>query len=459
MEQQTKIQRTVARQREYYLLGETHSKAWRLTQLERLEKGLKNWEERLFTALNQDLGKSRAEAYATELGMVYGEIALAKKKLADWMRPKKVSSPMHQFPSYSRIVMEPRGCVLIMSPWNYPLQLTINPLIAALAAGNVAIVKPSRYSAHTSAAIANMLKEAFPEEIVAVFEGGSEVNQALLQERFDLIFFTGSPRVGKVVLRAAAETLTPAILELGGKSPCIVDETADIDRAARRIIWGKCLNAGQTCVAPDYVLVHQSVEKTLIREMERAITAQFGSHPLENPEYPHIINQHHYERLVGLMQSGEVLFGGETDASQLRIAPTLMKAAIDAAVMQEEIFGPLLPIFAYDSLDEVIRQLAKQEKPLALYLFTTSREAEARVTERISFGGGCINDTVVHLTNPELPFGGVGNSGMGSYHGKTGFDTFSHAKGILKKSNRVDVTLRYPPYGEEAEQKFRKWMK
>ena len=356
---------------------------------------------------------------------------------------------MH-FKSSSYRVPEPYGVVLIMSPWNYPFQLAFAPLIGAVAAGNCAVVKPSSYSPHTSSLIAKILGGCFPKEYIAVIEGGREANQELLNQKFDYIFFTGSVSVGRTVMEAASRHLTPVTLELGGKSPCIVHEDANLELAARRIMWGKCLNSGQTCVAPDYLLVHRDVKDRLIMAMEKAITEFFGDTPCRNPEYPRIINEKHFNRLKGLLSDGRILVGGDVNEATLQIAPTIVdQVSWESPVMQEEIFGPILPVLEFEGIHEVITAVNSRPKPLALYLFTNDKNVEKRIIKSISFGGGCINDTIVHLATSYMPFGGVGESGMGSYHGKWSFDTFTHYKSIMKKSIWPDIRLRYPPYRDK----------
>ena len=435
------------RQKEYFRTGETKNVAFRLAQLERMQDWIGKNEEAIMEALHKDLHKAPFEAYATEIGIVKEEIRYTLKHLRGWARPKRVPTPITQFPSRSFIYSEPYGTVLIMSPWNYPFQLTIAPLVGALSAGNCAVLKPSSYSVHTSAMIQEMIREVFPSCYVTVVTGGREENEALLNEKFDYIFFTGSPKVGKSVMEKAARHLTPVSLELGGKSPCIVDETADLRTAAKRIVWGKFLNAGQTCVAPDYVLVQHSVKKRLIHYIIRQIQKMYGQEPLENEEYPAIINQRHFKRISGLINENKVIYGGKTDSITLRIEPTVMDGITwDDAVMKEEIFGPVLPIMSYYDLREAAAAIEAQSSPLALYLFTRDKKRESYILEKLSYGGGCINDTVVHLATPYLPFGGVGQSGMGKYHGKASFDTFTHEKSILKKSVLVDIPFRYPPF-------------
>lgn len=442
------MKETIEKQRDFFASGKTLDLKFRLEQLEALRRGIQKCEGEILHALESDLGKSAFEGYETEVGLVLEEISFAKKHLREWARSKRVRTPFLHFPSKSKIVKEPLGVVLIMSPWNYPFQLTMAPLAAALAAGNCAVLKPSRYAAATAEVMGKLVRDCFSPEYVCLFQGGRDVNAALLRERFDHIFFTGSVDVGKSVMRAAAEHLTPVTLELGGKSPVLVDQTADIDLAARRIVWGKCLNAGQTCVAPDYVLVQEEAREELLRAMEKYIRVFYGAEPLKNPEYPKIINTKHFARLSSLLPEGKIRCGGRTDPENRKIEPTLLEdVSAEDPVMQEEIFGPILPVLSFREWDEALTFVKSREKPLALYLFTTDRAAKRRVLGEVSFGGGCINDTVVHLTNPHMHFGGVGQSGMGAYHGKKGFYTFSHEKCILEKSNALDIRFRYPPYG------------
>lgn len=382
-----------------------------------------------------------------ESGLVLSEISWMLRHIRCLSRRRTVWSPLAQFPSHSYRQPVPYGNVLIMSPWNYPFLLTMDPLVDAIAAGNTAIVKPSAYSPATSRVMETILRECFPEEYVAVVPGGREENAALLDQKFDLVFFTGSQAVGREVLRRCAEHLTPAVLELGGKSPCIVDETADIPLAARRIVFGKFLNCGQTCVAPDYILCHSSVRDALVAELGRQIEKQYGKNPLENPDYGKIINEKHFRRLCGLMDQRKVVFGGKTDEKERRIAPTVMAdVQWEDAVMGQEIFGPILPVLTYDSFDEIVAKLQGRDKPLALYLFSHNRRHIRTVTTQLRYGGGCINDVVIHLATSSMPFGGVGESGMGCYHGKEGFAAFCHTKSILSKATWLDLPMRYQPY-------------
>lgn len=434
-------------QKQFFQGGTTKELAFRKRMLQRLLQGITDREAAILAALKEDLNKAPFEAYAAEVSLVREEIHFFLKNLKRFARPRRVKTPLVHFPAKSTIYSEPYGRVLIMSPWNYPFQLTLVPLIGALAAGNTAVVKPSNYAPATARVMAELLEELFPPEYVSVVLGGREANQALLQQKFDYIFFTGSVNVGKLVMESASRHLTPVSLELGGKSPCFVDESADIDLAARRIVWGKFLNAGQTCVAPDYLLVHSSVRKPLLEAMKKYILQFYGPQPETNPDFPKIITEKHFQRLKGLLESSQVAFGGTTNPETRQMAPTLVyPAAAEDEVMQEEIFGPLLPILEYESLDEAISFVQERPRPLALYLFTKKKAAEKRILSTLSFGGGCINETVMHLVSPHMPFGGVGDSGMGGYHGRVSFDTFSHKKSILKKSRFLDVPLRYPPY-------------
>ncbi len=441
------IQLCLSEMRDFFQTGTTLSVAWRKQQLKALRLSISEHESAILKALYDDLGKSDFEGYATELGIVYSEIDQHLKHLDAWSRPKRVRSTMLSFPSRSYIVTQPLGVVLIMSPWNYPFQLAIAPLVAALAAGNCAIVKPSRYSSHTSSIIAEILAKVFPSDYVTSFEGGSEMNTALLNYRFDHIFFTGSPTVGKIVMQKAADFLTPVTLELGGKSPAIIDEGTNLKLAAKSIAWGKCLNAGQTCIAPDYVLVKKELEEHFIEELIAAIQGMYGTNPLNNSEFPKIINQKHFTRLAGLLEGGTLAYGGQLDPKLLKIAPTILSSPdLASPLMTDEIFGPILPIITYDTFEEAFAFVQKREHPLALYFFGSNKQHEKQVVHSLLYGGGCINDTVLHLSNPHLPFGGVGASGMGSYHAKDGFLTFSHRKSILKKYTFLDIPLRYAPF-------------
>lgn len=441
------VQLCITEMRTFFRNGSTQSVAWRKIQLKRLKDGIKEHEKQILDALFEDLGKTDFEGYATELGLVYAEIDKHLKHLDAWTGKKRVRNTLLSFPSKAYTISIPLGVVLIMSPWNYPFQLTVAPLVSAMAAGNCVIVKPSRYSSHTSKVLEALIAKLYQSHYVTVFQGGSEMNQELLSHRFDHIFFTGSPTVGRVVMEAAAKTLTPVTLELGGKSPALVEANSNIPLAARRIIWGKCLNAGQTCIAPDYVMVERSVASQLIEEMKQAITRMFGNDPLHSNDLPRIINERHFNRLISLFEEGTLAYGGQIDPKNLKIAPTLMTdVQKTGSLMSDEIFGPILPILTYESFEQAISYIQAREHPLALYLFSNDKDHQEHVVRTVSYGGGCINDTVMHLSNPHLPFGGVGSSGMGSYHAKQGFDTFSHRKSILESKTWLEIKLRYAPY-------------
>ena len=434
-------------QHKFYATGRTRDVSFRVQQLGRLDKVIRKYEADILEALRKDLNKSEYEGYMTEVGMVYDELRFVQKHLTGWAKPRRVRTPLTNFLSTSRIYSEPYGIVLIISPWNYPFLLAMSPLIGAIAAGNCAIVKPSEYSGNVSDIIATILKEAFDPSYVHTVLGDSEVGRGLLEESFDYIFFTGSTAIGKVIMEAAAKHLTPVCLELGGKSPCIVDETANLELAAKRIVWGKFLNAGQTCVAPDYLLVHEKVKDQLLRLVRKYITQFYGSNPGRNKEFPKIINERHFRRLLGLIEGNRGIIGGRADAQTHRIEPTVLEGVEwNSPVMKEEIFGPILPVLEFTNIKEAVHTINQLPKPLALYYFTRDRGRERFVLKNTSYGGGCINDTMVHLASPYMPFGGVGESGMGGYHGKASFDTFSHKKSVLRKSNLIDIPLRYPPY-------------
>ena len=454
------IKDLVTRQRSYFQSGATLPVSARLAALRRLYDAISSHEKEIRRALQKDLGKSGFESYMCETGMVLEEISYMLKHTRKFAREQRVHTPLAQFCSRSYKKPSPYGVTLIMSPWNYPFMLTLSPLADALAAGNTAVVKPSAYSPYTSEVLLSILTECFDPKYVAVVTGGRAENTCLLREHFDYIFFTGSQAVGKEVMRNAAEHLTPVTLELGGKSPCIVDQTADIRLAARRIVFGKYLNCGQTCVAPDYVYCHRSVKDQLIKEVQKQIRRQYGKQPLHSSDYGKIINERHFDRILGLIDEKKVVHGGGSDRSTLRIEPTVMdNVTFSDAVMQEEIFGPVMPILVFDSLDEVIRRINSMPHPLALYIFTSDKKAARKVTARCGFGGGCINDTIIHLATSEMGFGGFGESGMGAYHGKTGFDTFTHYKSIVDKKTWIDLPMRYQPYRKGAEKLVRFFLK
>ena len=454
------IKDLVTRQRSYFQSGATLPVSARLAALRRLYNAISSHEKEIRRALQKDLGKSGFESYMCETGMVLEEISYMLKHTRKFAREQRVHTPLAQFCSRSYKKPSPYGVTLIMSPWNYPFMLTLSPLADALAAGNTAVVKPSAYSPYTSEVLLSILTECFDPKYVAVVTGGRAENTCLLREHFDYIFFTGSQAVGKEVMRSAAEHLTPVTLELGGKSPCIVDQTADIRLAARRIVFGKYLNCGQTCVAPDYVYCHRSVKDQLIKEVQKQIRRQYGKQPLHSSDYGKIINEKHFDRILGLIDEKKVVHGGGSDRSTLRIEPTVMdNVTFSDAVMQEEIFGPVMPILVFDSLDEVIRRINSMPHPLALYIFTSDKKTARKVTARCGFGGGCINDTIIHLATSEMGFGGFGESGMGAYHGKTGFDTFTHYKSIVDKKTWIDLPMRYQPYRKRDEKLVRFFLK
>lgn len=444
---ETEIRQIVENQRTYFYTGATLPLSHRIEALKKIQSYILTHEAEIGKAIRKDLGKSDFESYMCETGLVLSEITYMLKHIRSFAKEKNVLTPLAQFHSRSFKKPSPYGVALIMSPWNYPFLLTIDPLIDALAAGNTVVLKPSAYSPYTSAVIQSMIEECFDTRYVAVITGGRAENTCLLNEHFDYIFFTGSQTVGKEVMRHAAAHLTPVTLELGGKSPCIVEESANIKLAARRIVFGKYLNCGQTCVAPDYIYCDRKIKDQLLAEIKRQIKRQFRSEPLTNKNYGKIINEKHFDRITKLIDSSKVVFGGKCDRTTLKIEPTVMDhVTFDDAVMQEEIFGPILPILTYDSLDQTIHKINSMPHPLALYVFTSDKTAARKVTARCGFGGGCINDTIIHLATSEMGFGGFGESGMGSYHGKDGFRTFSHYKSIVDKKTWLDLPMRYQPY-------------
>jgi aldehyde dehydrogenase (NAD+) len=437
----------VTRLRETFARGHTRSPEWRRAQLDRIVALIDAHTDEFLAALKADLGKPEIEARVTDLSIVKAEALAAKKHLARWMRAEKVKTPLNVQPASSRIVREPLGVVLIIAPWNYPVQLLLSPLIGAIAAGNCVVLKPSEVAVRTSALLGRLIPQYLDTDAIATIEGGVDETTALLRERFDHILYTGNGAVARVVMAAAAKHLTPVTLELGGKSPCIVDQHVDIEVAARRIVWGKFLNAGQTCIAPDYVLVHESREGELLAAMTKTLREFYGDDPKQTPDYGRIINERHHRRLAVLLKDGEVVTGGQADESERYIAPTILRnVKPDAPVMLDEIFGPILPVLRVHDIDEAIRFVNQREKPLALYVFTSDAATEQAVLSQTSSGGACVNATIFHLANPELPFGGVGPSGMGAYHGRSSFELFSHHKSVLVKSTRLDPRMAYPPY-------------
>lgn len=438
----------VNRLQSYYRSGATRSIAFRKGQLHKLRKAIHQYEPQLLAALKQDLNKSELEAYSTEIGLVLKEIRVALSRVRRWAKPKRVRTPLSHFGASSQIVPEPLGTTLIIGPWNYPIYLMLAPVVAAIAAGNTMMLKPSEMAPATSRVLAALIGEVFRPEFVALIEGGADVTTELLKQPFDHFFFTGSPQVGRIVMEAAAKKLIPVTLELGGKSPCIVHKDANIELAARRIVFGKLTNAGQTCVAPDYLIVHKAVKQQLLSKMASVVEDFYGKEPIVNPAYGKIVNERHFHRLVSYLHDdnvGHVAYGGQIDEAACKIAPTFLEGvSLQARVMQEEIFGPIMPVIEYEQTEDIYATVQASPKPLALYVFSGSSEFQQEIIGRIPFGGGCINDTIMHLATSYLPFGGIGTSGIGSYHGEHGFKVFSHYKGILKQSNLFDIPFRYP---------------
>ncbi|WP_441000812.1 aldehyde dehydrogenase [Fodinibius sp. SL11] len=449
------MEELVQRQHRFFNSAKTADIPFRKQQLTKLKGILKSHEEEVFEALYQDFQKPVFETYTTELFILYQEIDHLIAHVGRWAKTKKVKNSLINFPSKNYVKPQPYGVTLVISPWNYPLQLALNPALGAIAAGNTVIIKPSEHSPNTSKLLVELINDNFDHGFFHVVEGDAQTTQTLLSEPLDYIFFTGSTHVGKIIMKSAAEQLTPLTLELGGKSPAIVDHSADLPLAAKRIAWGKFINAGQTCVSPDFVYAHRSLHEKLCQLIKNEIQAFYGADPSQSSDFARIINDKHFKRLTDLIEPDKVFYGGDTDADSRYIEPTIMTdISWDDAVMQEEIFGPILPVLSFNSTNEVISVLQTKPKPLAIYLFSTNQQNQDMVMENLQFGGGCINDTVAHLGNTNLPFGGIGNSGFGMYHGKTSFDTFSHSKSIMKKSNWLDIPLRYPPYDGKL-----KWLK
>jgi len=441
------IDEIIMKQKMFFASGKTLDIKFRVEMLKKLYNAVKNNEKAINDALKADLGKSDFEGFMCETGLSLTEISYMIKHIKKFSKRKIACTPVAQFASVSFEKPSPYGNVLIMSPWNYPFLLTIEPLADAIAAGNTAVVKPSAYSPETGKIVEKIIGECFSPEFVAVVTGGRKENAELLDKAFDMVFFTGSQNVGKEVLRRCAERLTPAVLELGGKSPCIIDSSAKIKLAAKRIVFGKYLNCGQTCVAPDYILCHKSVKNEFIKEVKKQITAQYGESPLQNPDYGKIINEKHFDRIMGLIDKEKIVHGGKADRTRLQIEPTVMdNVSFEDPVMGEEIFGPVMPVITYDSFEDVFDILKGRQKPLALYIFSQDKKHIDGVMNRVSFGGGCVNDVIIHLATSEMGFGGVGESGMGAYHGKVGFDAFSHTKSIVDKKTFIDLPMRYQPY-------------
>ena len=454
------IKELVLEQRSFYRTQKTKDVGYRKAALRKLRNVIRIHEADIQKALYQDLHKSPTESYMSEIGMVLSELTFQLRHIEQWSKPKRKKTPLAQFYATSFTSPQPYGVVLVMAPWNYPFQLCMEPLIGAIAAGNTVILKPSAYAPHTSAILHTIISEAFSTRYIAVVEGGRKENTELLEQRFDYIFFTGGVEVGKLVMEKASRYLTPVSLELGGKSPCIVDESADLKLAAKRIVFGKFLNAGQTCVAPDYVLIKRSVKNEFLCYLKQAIQQAYGEDPIQHKDYPRIVNEKHFDRLCRLMDQGMVCIGGGTRKETLQIEPTIIdNVETDFKIMQEEIFGPLLPILSYDELDDVIHYIESHEHPLALYLFSTCKRTQQRILKECSFGGGCINDTIVHLATSHMGFGGVGQSGMGSYHGYDSFQTFSHQRSIVKKAQWMDLPFRYVPYTQAKDALIRLFMK
>lgn len=446
MENLLNIPEMLYKQREFFQTGKTKDISFRLEQLKILKQAILENEQAIIQAVKTDLHKPEFETYATEIGVVT-EIDYAIKHLNSWTKPKKAPVPWKFFTYSAKIYPEPLGVVLIIGPWNYPLQLIISPLVGAIAAGNCAIIKPSEIAPHTSNLLAEIIGKYFPSEYIAVVEGGIETSEKLLAEKFDHIFFTGGTKVGKIIMAAAAQHLTPVTLELGGKSPCIVDTDINLEHTVKRITWGKFINAGQTCIAPDYLLVHQKIKQDLVDGLKKCLKEFYGDNPANSPDYARIISQKQFERLANIIKDGQIIIGGETKAEELYIAPTLLDhVSLTDPVMEEEIFGPILPIIEYTDITEAIALINSRPKPLALYIFTQNQHLQSLVIEATSSGGVCINDTVMQVGVSSLPFGGVGDSGIGSYHGKASFDTFSHDKSVLKNFFWLDLNWRYAPY-------------
>ena len=439
------IENIVKKQKKFLEKLKTKNVEYRIEKLKKLQQVIKESEDEIAKALSKDLNKDKVESYMVETGMVLDELRYMIKNTKKWVKPKRVKTPLSQFLASSHIVQEPYGIVVIMSPWNYPFLLTMQPLMGAIAAGNTCIVKPSRHSINTSKIIRKIIEKVFDEEYVSVI-WGEDVSEELLKQDVDYIFYTGSARIGKQVMKAAAEKLIPVTLELGGKSPCIVEKTADIKLAARRIAFGRILNSGQTCIAPDYILVQKNIKDEFLKELQKNIIKMFGENPLENAEYPRMIGEKQFKKVTDMIVKKDVIYGGKSDEKTLKIEPTILKCTYKSKAMEDEIFGPLFPIIEFDEITEIVKYINSNPKPLALYLFTNNKKVQKMILRDVPFGGGCINDTIMHIASHYMPFGGVGNSGIGSYHGKYSFDTFSHYKSIIKKSNLIDMPMRYHPY-------------
>ena len=446
---ESEIKALVQKQRAFFRSGKTLDVRFRQDCLKSLYRAIRDNLDGLHAALKEDLGKSASESYMCETGLTLSEISYVLRRVKKWSKPQRVKTPLAQSVSRSYRLPSPQGTVLVMSPWNYPFLLSLDPLVDAVAAGNTVVLKTSSSSPATSEAIKKLIESVFAPEHVAVVFGGAQTNDALFAAKYDYVFFTGSKRVGKEIYQKAAETLTPVTLELGGKSPCVVDRTANIPLAAKRIVWGKFLNLGQTCVAPDYILCQKEVEEELIGEIKKQIRLQFSEKPLENENYGKMISRKHFDRVRGLIEREKTAIGGGYDEATLKIEPTVLRGVTDSdPVMQEEIFGPVLPVMTYGTEEEALEYVLSREEPLALYIFSSDKKNIALFTERVGFGGGCVNDTVIHLATSEMPFGGFGASGTGAYHGKAGFDTFTHYKSIVDKKTFLDLPMRYQPFGK-----------
>lgn len=453
------IDKIMQQQRKFFNTGKTKDVNFRIESLKKLKKSILEHEDDIKKALKLDLNKSASESYMTEIGMTLSELNYVIKHTKKWSKNKRVGTPLAHFPARSFISKEPYGLTLILSPWNYPFMLLIEPLIGAISAGNCAILKPSEFAINTAKIIEKIILECFEKEYVICIQGDKDVSQSLIEKKFDYIFYTGGTKVGKIVMQEASKNLVPVTLELGGKSPCIIDEKYNMHLAAKRLVFGKLLNAGQTCIAPDYVLVNKKVKENLVKEIENVLNESLGEKWLENENYPKIINQRHFERLLSLIKDEKIIVGGNSNSKTLKIEPTLLdNPNIESKVMSEEIFGPILPIIEYENIDKAINYVKKFEKPLALYLFTNDKKVQNKVLNEISFGGGCINDTIIHIANSNMGFGGVGYSGIGSYHGKRSFDTFSHERSITKKY-ALDLPMRYMPYNNFKDKLIRIFLK
>ncbi|RDY24650.1 aldehyde dehydrogenase [Romboutsia maritimum] len=451
MESFNYIDKVLENQKIYFESQKTKNIDFRIRQLDILKMAIEDYEDKIIKAVKLDFNKCEFETYETEIGFVLSEIKYVRNKIKRWSKSKKVKGSLLTPGSKTYIYNQPYGVSLIISPWNYPFQLCISPLIGSIIGGNCCIVKPSELSPNTSKIIKEMIKEYFEEKYICVIEGDIQINQYLLKQKFDYIFFTGSPMVGKIVMKSAADNLIPYTLELGGKSPCIVDESCDIELIAKRIVWGKLLNGGQTCIAPDYIIAHKNIKSRLIDSMIKYIEQFYTSNPLTSKDYTSVINKRHFERIVSLIDYDKVIYGGNLDTQNLKIEPTIMdNVNLEDKIMKEEIFGPLIPVMKFDNTEKLLYIIKQNPNPLALYLFTKNKKFENEILSRVSFGGGCINDTIMHITNPNAPFGGIGNSGIGNYHGKQSFDTFSHKKTVMKNLANIDIKFKYPPYTKKA---------